>query len=264
MGFDKKDHSLHMDYLQATLHPIVLVSPFNSRCFDKPRDYPGDYLAMEMIYSDPLQGETAFAQLLNLHSLTLPMAIGVRQRCVDIKKMILETLKEKPRTTFLSVGSGPAREVREVLEELDGCTAEFYLLDQDEEALEYTREKLSEYSNVKFIHKDIKDLIKTGLEMKFDFVYCLGVSDYLSRFYAKRFIRSLYKLLEPKGRLVVGNANHNPIKIWMEHGSDWHLIYRDAKALKELAQEFETKGDNICIRECDEVSHSFLNLVLDK
>jgi extracellular factor (EF) 3-hydroxypalmitic acid methyl ester biosynthesis protein len=246
-GLDEAAQKAHMEYLQGSIHHVALESPFNKRCFEKPRGYPGDYLTMEMIYSDPCQGETTFAQILNFHSLMLPIAEAVRERRRHIKEMILD-----------------AHEVREVLEALPGSRARFFLLDQDKEALEYSRKRLDGQTAVFFIHKPVIKLAREDLGMKFDFIYCMGIFDYLSDIFAKRLVRRLYGLLEDGGRLVIGNASHNPNRIWMEHGSEWHLVYRDEEALLRLSDGLDMAQGHVHIGECDDIGRMFLSLVIDK
>ncbi len=261
--FDDVLQKTHSEYLQRMIHPVALKSPFNRRCFEKPRGYAGDYMTMEMIYSDPWQGDSIFARLLNLHSLRLPLVEAVRGRYNNIRKMIAETVSANPTAAIFSVGSGPAWEVREFLRENEGTGARFFLLDHDREALQFVYEKLGGgRHNVSLINQGAAMLAGRGLPMKFDLIYSMGLFDYLPQRFAARLIRRLAGMLGEGGRLVVGNASLNPHRVWMEHGSEWYLIYRNKEELLDLARGL--RGFSVRVEEGLRIGKMFMFLVIER
>jgi SAM-dependent methyltransferase len=264
-NFDKEEHRIHKEYLQKVIHPIALKSPFNRRCFEKPLGYSGDYLMMEMIYSNPYQGDSIFAQLLNAHSLTLPIVKAVRKRSQYIKKTIEETVKKIPNASILNVGAGPAWEIREFFKETSECNAKFYLLDQEKRALEFVKERLNSYPHsISFLNIRVARLIREGFKIKFDFIYSMGLLDYFSDRFARRLIQSLCGLLKEGGRLIIGNARYNPHRIWMEHGVEWYLKYRNEKELLKLADGLYPIPRRIYVKEEQCVNPIFIFLVIER
>ena len=60
-----------------------------------------------------------------------------------------------------------------------------------------------------------------------DLVYSMGLFDYLLQPLAKHTVSRLYSLLNPGGRLFIGNLVRVPDSTWiMEFATAWHLIYR--------------------------------------
>lgn len=264
-GFDDKEHLRHSLYLREKIHPIALKSPFNRRCFEKPLGYPGDFLTMEMIYSEPRQGDSVFAKLLNAHSLSLPMVEGVRGRCRRMKEIIDELIDLKPDASFLSLGAGPAMEVREVLGQREGCRARFSLLDQDSAALDFVKSRLSDrLDSIRLMKKEVRDLAKDDFSETFDLIYSTGLTDYLPTRFARRLMHRVYRNLRPGGRLVIANASANPHRVWMEHGTDWHLIYRDGEALLSLAEGLSPTPGKVYVRDETGFDKLFLLLVVEK
>lgn len=260
--FNKDEHNAHKQYFQMAIHPVALKAPFNRRCFEKPLGYPGDYLMMEMIYSDPYQGESLFTKLLNTHSLSLPIVEAVRNRSSYIGEIIKSAVTDTPDASILNVGSGPAWEIREFLR--DGCNARFYLLDQEKNALEFVRKRLDGNSgSTFFLNEGIKRLIKLDFHIRFDLIYSTGLFDYLSDRLATRLIESLYGLLKEEGKLIIANARYNPQRVWMEHGVEWYLRYRNREELLNLAEGLYPVSSNIHV-EAENMGQLFIFLIIKK
>lgn len=72
---------------------------------------------------------------------------------------------------------------------------------------------------------------------RFDFVYSMGLFDYLTPPVAKAVMRKLYELLEPGGTAVVGNYHvANPSRFYMAYWCDWSLFYRSEEEMLALAE----------------------------
>ena len=70
-----------------------------------------------------------------------------------------------------------------------------------------------------------------------DFIYCVGMFDYLNRRRAQALLLALYERLSPGGLLAIGNALGPNNHFWMcEFACDWTLIYRDRDDLRQLAE----------------------------
>lgn len=264
LKFTKEEHEVHKRYFQSAIHPLALRSPFNKRCFDKPLGYSGDYLVMEMIYSDPYQGDSVFAKLMNYHSITLPIVQAVISRNDYIKKKIRATTKNNPGASIFNVGAGPAREIREVFKGLNGNSSKIYLIDQEKEAIEFVKHHLDgSAGSVTFINNGVKSLLKKSLNEKFDLIYSMGLFDYLPDRFAKLLIESLFGMLNEGGKLIIANARYNPCRIWMEHGVEWYLIYRSKKELLDLAAGLNPAPLNV-YSEGQNSSRIFMFLIIER
>jgi hypothetical protein len=70
-----------------------------------------------------------------------------------------------------------------------------------------------------------------------DFIYSIGLFDYLTERFARRLTTKLWDGLSPGGLLVLGNFNaKNPMHLFTETALDWYLIYRDPEDLLRLVE----------------------------
>jgi extracellular factor (EF) 3-hydroxypalmitic acid methyl ester biosynthesis protein len=66
-------------------------------------------------------------------------------------------------------------------------------------------------------------------------VYCAGLFDYVSDRVCRRLTELFYELLAPGGLLLVTNVDDSkPFRESMDFLLEWHLIYRDEEAMRQL------------------------------
>ncbi len=241
------------------LAPFVARSPFLDRCRVKPRGYPGDYLAMSWMYEGKRRGDTLFGRVLDQLGLEERLAHTVPMR----RDALLEHLAwraERPRvdgrpTRILNLGAGPARELHEWLDRLaPGPRLELVLIDQDEEALAFahervTRAALRHAGRVRVIcrHLSFRQLFAAPQQLQelggCGLIYSAGLFDYLRNTTAETLIKQCFELLEPGGRLLVGNAADAPVVRWLpEYALDWKMIYRTAQDMRGLGAPFAERA----------------------
>ena len=86
--------------------------------------------------------------------------------------------------------------------------------------------------------KDYSKSIAKPDSLKYDFIYCAGLFDYLPDRTCKQLSSIFYDWLLPNGLLVVTNVyNSKPFRHMLEFILDWHLIYRDKKKGELLAPQ---------------------------
>jgi extracellular factor (EF) 3-hydroxypalmitic acid methyl ester biosynthesis protein len=253
----------HSAFARRMLHPLLLSSPFLHRTYYKPLGYAGDYEMVNMMFRDPLEGESLFAKVVNLWFLQQPPAQAHRNRIDYLVRKLNETafrmVKAGKIPRVLSIGCGPAVEVqqfmaREFLVERMHLT----LMDFNQETLNYTRGVLEQIKSrhhndlsMEFVKKSVDRILRDGSRRgaarreEYDFIYCAGLFDYLADPVCRRLTEIMYDWLSPGGLLVVTNVStSNPRKPTMDYIMDWHLIYRSAHDLSRL------KPDNAPAEEC--------------
>jgi extracellular factor (EF) 3-hydroxypalmitic acid methyl ester biosynthesis protein len=249
----------HRTYAKRQLHPQVLCSPFAYRTYHKPLGYAGDYETVNMILREPLEGSSMFAKTINMWLLGQPSAQAHRNR---IEYLTRQLVKETQRMTqqgamasVLSIGCGPAREVRNFLiqEELSNY-ARFTLLDFNDETLQHTAKVLDEAKQQyrrstiiemvkKSVHQILKEASKQSVDRKYHFIYCAGLFDYLSDRVCKRLMNILYDMLAPHGLLLATNVDaSNPNRNSMDFFLEWHLIHRNRAQLEYLRPDLAPQG----------------------
>lgn len=243
----------HEAFARRMLHPLLLCSPFLHRTYYKPLGYAGDYEMVNMMFRDPLEGESLFAKVVNLWFLQQPPAQAHRNRIDYLVRALDETAfrarKAGKLPRVLSIGCGPAIEVQQFMARKFFIEhMHFTLLDFNQETLGYTRGVLEQIKkrshndmSVEFVHKSVERILREGnrrvttASEGYDFVYCAGLFDYLADPICRRLMDIMYEWVNPKGLLVATNVStRNPRKPTMDYIMDWHLIYRSANDLARL------------------------------
>ncbi len=257
-GFIPKEHQRHGFYFRNHLWEFILSCPFAARACLKPRGYAGDSGQMRMIYLNEYQGDTTFSKLLHKHAVEHTASQSVRNRIELIPRLINgycddSQIADLDKIDVLSVGSGAAFELRDVYQTPGDCHKyNFTLFDQDPVALKEAAHLATEIERqigatpeIKYIEGSVRTMLFSRRLMeprgKFDFIYSMGLFDYLNSRVAEAVLNRLYKLLKPGGQLVVGNFNvSNPSRYYMEYWGDWVLMHRTEEEFVNLFTETST------------------------
>ena len=260
-------HPTHYAHLRRQLHPLILVSPFAHRAFNKPLGYAGDYQMVDMMIRPPFEGDTFFAKIINIWLLGQSPSQAHRNRIVYLeRKLIEETARVRADgriARVFNMGCGPAVEVQRFLGEQHIYEhADLTLVDFDQETLQYLHDKLETVSrrlprpaSFRLHKKSVQQILKNGAESilgsskeKYDFIYCAGLFDYLSDNVCQRLMNIFYETLAPDGLLLVTNAtdilnSSRPFRYSMEYILNWYLIYRNKEQLTNLVPDSVDKDD---------------------
>jgi len=254
-NFEETKYNLHKRYFQQQLLQLFLLSPFGKRSFVKPLGHAGDYMMIDMLYNNPDEGESIFAKLINRHAYYQNASKAVRNRLPFLQQKFNSLLKNRPDQTvnIMSVGSGSAKEIRGMAKDnndIERCI--FSLVEADEEAIFYSREKIIDLFiqrdkkvKVNFINKAVDQLVKEKELVekigKYDLIYSAGLFDYFTLNVSKRLTTHLYNFLNPGGKLVIGNFNHsiNENKVYMDYVLEWFLFYRSKEEMLKFTEKLE-------------------------
>ena len=276
INFSKKDHERHGYYLRKQLWSFLLCSPFMTRTNLKPRGYSGDSVMMKMIYDNKYEGNSTFGKLMHKHPIKHPAAQAVRNRRDLIAKMLgalkFENLKSNnKKIKVLSVACGPAFELQDVLTSAKDCSRfHFTLLDQDKNALSEARSQIAEIENklgekveAEFLNESVRTLLKTPKLNKiwgnFDYIYSMGLFDYLTPPVAKAVIGKLYQILNVGGQMAIGNFHiSNASRFYMEYWLDWVLYYRSEHDFLDLLKNVPSAETKVLFE--DTGSQMFLHV----
>jgi extracellular factor (EF) 3-hydroxypalmitic acid methyl ester biosynthesis protein len=254
-NFSKDQHKDHGFYFRKQLWNTIICAPFMTRTNLKPRGYAGDSDMMSMIYANDYRGNSTYSKLMHKHPLEQPAAQAVRNRRKIIAKMIRNLNKDSNRGNnkklkILSVACGPACEIQDVLISTKDCEKfHFVLLDQDRTALydaarliDQTEKKLDNKIAVDYLNESVRTMLAAPLLKnkvgQFNFIYSMGLFDYLLPPVASAVIGKLYQLLKPGGQMLIGNFHvSNSSKYYMEYWLDWAIYYRTEEDFKSLLMD---------------------------
>ena len=274
--FSPEEHQRHGYYFRKQLWDLILCSPFTGRATLKPRGYPGDSGLMRMLYLNNYQGDSTYAKLTHKHAVEHAASQSVRNRLLLVGRM-LNNYQNRPRVlhrgkvNVLSVGCGAAFELQDIIKSPQDCGKyHFTLFDQDPVALSEAAEIVNNIENtlslapeVDYVQGSVRTMLfsrKLRQEWgQFDFIYSLGLFDYLASRVAKAVLDRLYQLLSPGGELVIGNFHvSNPSRYYMGYWGDWFLILRTEEELKSLFQN--TSQDKVSVIYDQTKSQMFLHI----
>lgn len=230
----------------------------------KPRGYAGDYQMLARICEQSLCEHPlgrAFDRFFQREA--APRA--VRSRTERIAASLVEhcLAHEGPAYQAVSVGSGPAIDLRRAVETLPAekrSQVQVRLLDLDPEALEYARARLEPLlapGTLQCLRENLPRLAqRRDLEPSLgtpNFLVCSGLFDYLADEPAAALLGSFWRQLAAGGLLLVGNfAPHNPSRAYMEWLGNWYLTYRTAEQMEQLALQAGIPPDQFAIG-CEQV-----------
>lgn len=253
-GYTKEEHERHGFYLRRMAWHFIVGSEIHRRTNLKPRGYAGDAEMMRLIYENQPAGHHAFNRLLHKHAVSKPSAEAVRARRGLVAGVLREVDARFGHPTpfrFLSVASGPAWELRDVfLSRADARRLECVLLDQDAQALEAARASVTALEaehgpiHATAVNESVRTMLRDrGLRDRlgrFQYVYSMGLFDYLTPPVAHAVLSRLYDLVAPGGSLVAGNFHvANRSRVYMDYWMDWPLYYRTEEAFRAVADGLE-------------------------
>ena len=229
--------ALPYEFLRETVHGHGLA---------KPMGYPGDFMMIDRIYVEdvsPLEAYRRWDQYFHSH----PAPRAVRGRKDYFKSLVRASLNATGGTLrILNLGTGPGRDLAELLRDNPRAPVRITSLDLDPRASEYARDLVGPAERrVEFINENA---LRFSSEERFDLVWSAGLFDYLNDRLFVGLLRRAAGLLAKGGEIVVGNFSPaNPSRAYMELLGDWHLLHRSARSLRELGQRagFSQEGTRI-------------------
>lgn len=264
------NHELYKTYLQDHTLSLILQGPFQKHAHDKPYGYAGDFEMVLKILDKEVEGNTPIAKLLNMYGWNMGVVKAHRNRIEYLTKKIDTVIRQNLNARILTIGAGPAREIKLFLERTAlPAACHFTLVDFDPRALVFCQEELRELTLKKkplttfeFINKSVRQIIK---EKKcdergntYDFIYCAGLFDYLSDPFCKKVLEVMCSQLNQNGFLIATNVSENNYyRYYMEMLLEWYLTHRKkcdmfnlASALSNIARvkvevEEDSTGANL-------------------
>ena len=214
-------------------------------CLVKPHGYAGDFEIIDRIHTrfisdDPVCGRW------DRYFQSTPGPRAVRNRKQYFKAIVRDLLaRTRGPLRILNVASGPARDVKECLEEIPGARERlrFDCVEMDAKAIAYATELLgSDAENARFFHANALRFRPLG---PYDLVWSAGLFDYFDDRTFVRLLRRLAVARKPGAEMIVGNFHPRDPGRPLMVLQDWILNYRTEDELRNLAG---AAGENTEVR----------------
>lgn len=224
---------------------LVHECPFTSHSFSRPRGYPGDAGLLDFVYRhedarSAAEAASEAGRTVMDFTVNVSACEAVRERKELLAQKIDEAAERRPGAHVLAIACGHLREAESSVALKQGKVARLLATDQDQISLD----KVSAYrgsisANIDVRNLSVRNILagRHGLG-EFDLVYAAGLYDYLEARVAARLTASLFKLLNPGGRLLIPNflmGVHE--EAYMEVYMDWYLLYRTRSEIEAFADE---------------------------
>lgn len=224
----------------AVTHPIaryVHADPFTHRAFIKPRGYAGDAVMMDYIYGfdrpEPPEAARDIARFTNDQGNSAQAVRYRRQVLADAIDSMVVSRGRNIGVTALAAGH--LREISLSTAARQGLVT-VTAIDQDEESLDLVAREYGACGAHPVVGS-VRSILSGKLALeKADLVYSAGLYDYLTQPVAHRLTHWLFDSVAPGGTLLLANFLPSIPDIgYMESFMDWHLIYRDDRQMRALA-----------------------------
>ncbi len=197
-------------------NPILSKSYCINRARVWPQGHQGDYYTLEILYKGTALSQ-GIGYYLDKYALSVPLANGVRERIAKLRELVREELIARRKAKVLDVACGSCREVFELAPDIKASEAKFTCVDLDEDALNYALDRLA-HAGLSEEHVELRkynalrifDFETAAMEFaKQDIIYSVGYFDYLPDHFLIKLLNSLYKLLNPGGKLIAAFKDVN-------------------------------------------------------
>ena len=211
----------------------------------KPYGYPGDFTLINKIYQFDVNEEPVYRNW-DMFFQNQPGANAVRNRKDFFIKYCESLLHKKNGAKVLILGSGPATDVYEFMKGNPGNKITFDLIDFDQSAIDFSREKNLKYDG-QISYNKINALRYNSFKL-YDLIWSAGLFDYFKDKHFTFLIRKYINCLDAEGEMVISNfSTRNPTKRLMEVLSDWYLNLRTESDLFRIASNAGVDSEMVSV-----------------
>lgn len=219
-----------------------------------PRGYPGDFEVVNMIVDRREKSSLdTLGGAIGHYALNTAIAQQHREKLKIQTELVREACRKFVAPNIISIACGSSRDFEQVQYELKESQAKVLLIDFDRDALEESKQRLSEIeSQVDIFLIDVRKLPKFFKELnersrKFHLVYAGGLFDYLSEGIANIILKNLSDgFIHEDGLLMFTNiAQGNPYRAWIETLGNWRLIERSKEEIERLLSNIQCQKQSL-------------------
>ncbi len=231
--------------IRDLLKPIMNEGTMVGFAYVKPFGYAGDFQVIDYMYQQKVSDNPLYSKW-DVWYHQQHAARAVRNRKEFFKNVLEELNADDKAKEVLVLGSGPATDVYEFLSEHPDSKLRFDLIDLDQRAIDYAKEKNAQFlDRLNFIRMNV---LRYQTHKFYDLIWSAGLFDY---FKEKHFIYLLKKYrayVKEGGEMIIGNfSDQNPSTKGMHAMLEWHLNQRSPQDLMRYAVEAGARVENVTV-----------------
>lgn len=233
-----------LEYFRDTIKESLNENTLIGHGYVKPFGYPGDFTIIHNIYRvyvNPNEKysnwDRFFQDQAGAHAVRNRKDYFLR-RCAEVEKLDGEEKR------ILILGSGPATDVNEYLNNNPDSKIKFDLIDFDQHAINFAKEQNAQFSeSIEYFKINV---LRFKPYQWYDLIWSAGLFDYFKDKHFVYMISKYYKYLTNGGEFIIGNFSHsNPTRRLMEVLSDWYLVHRSKYDLIRMAIAANAKEEQV-------------------
>jgi ubiquinone/menaquinone biosynthesis C-methylase UbiE len=204
----------------------------------------GSWQALDIIYNFEFGQQNGIRGKVSDYWIGMINAQAVRNRLRLVKreltKVVRDIAQEERKIRLLSIASGSAQSIIEVIAEMRDTDIEAILLDLDPLAIEYSRKLARNYGvadKITFVVGSTSNLEGVTKGVHPHIIEMVGFLDYRPYIKAVRLVERVYKLLLPGGKLLTANIHPNPEQYFLKWVINWPMIHRKPEELRRILAE---------------------------
>lgn len=211
------DNKLHLKMKQifrGRLYQYISQSYITSRASAKPFGYGGDYINLQYLYDEQVISPTNMGKYFDKMFITDPLSRAVIDRVNTMAQKLSEFILESKKTELhiLNIASGSGFDLFQVAKQSINKKIYIHCFDQEVYSLLYLKNKMSTLQhNIQFVFykEDILHFFKKWADSKkFDYIYNIGLADYLSDRILKNLMQESINALAEDGKFVLAHKDY--------------------------------------------------------
>ncbi len=236
-----KDLKQKQLFFRGTLYSLLNQSVVFSRALSKPYGYPGDFIMLQTLYDGKPISDTKLGQYLDQFFFDDELAKAVVNRVEVMGDRVIKFINEsqKDEIHILNIASGSGFELKKIIKQNFNKKVVYHCFDQELASLSYINKNIKGKNpnvELRLYKEDIKVFFRRWKnEKKFDFIYNIGLADYLPDRILSSLVSECLENLNDEGIFVLAHKDytlfpyHHPAWLY-----DWNFIHRNLEQYKEL------------------------------
>jgi len=228
-------------FFRGSLFNLLNQSLVLSRALTKPYGYPGDFVMLQTLYDNKPISNTKLGCYLDQFFLDDELARAVVNRVEVMGNRVIQFINnsEKDELNILNIASGSGFELKKIVNANFNKKVIYHCFDQEVASLSYIAQHSQDKNpnvEVRLYKEDIRTFFRNWKsEQKFDFIYNIGLADYLPNIIMSSLVKESLENLNPQGIFVLAHKDytlfpyHHPSWLY-----DWNFIHRDLEQYKDL------------------------------